>query len=121
MKSLNIVPCGRTKSLLIALYAANNNSKAAVDMVTQEGDSDVTPYMLSNAIVACGDDWRAALGLLKRASGLNKADEAVYTATARCVCVCDTVCDTVCVIGREIMLMSVSVRVCVCDTVSVFV
>jgi hypothetical protein len=83
MRSLNIAPCGRTKSLLIALYASNNASRAAVEMVTQEGDDDVTPYMMSNAIVACGGDWRVALGLLRRASGLNKADEAVFTATAR--------------------------------------
>ena len=84
MKSLNITPCGRTKSLLIALHALNNDSTAAVSMVMGERDSDVTPYMFSNAIVACGDDWRLALTVLKRAGTLNKADEAVFTAAARC-------------------------------------
>ena len=84
MKSVGIDPCGHTKSLLIRYHTLNKNYKEAIDLVKDEPNDTVTPYMFSSAVTACGIDWQEALALLQRANSLNKADEAVFTATAQC-------------------------------------
>ena len=84
MKTLNIAPSSHTKSLLISLYSSYGNHEAALSFINSESDETVTPYMFSSAVSACGSNWQFALELLQRACVLNKADEAVFTATAKC-------------------------------------
>ena len=84
MKSVGIDPCGHTKSLLIRYHTLNKNYNEAINLVKDEPNDTVTPYMFSSAVTACGIDWQEALALLQRANTLNKADEAVFTATAQC-------------------------------------
>ena len=84
MKSVGIDPCGHTKSLLIRFHTLNKNYNEAINLVKDEPNDTVTPYMFSSAVTACGIDWQEALALLQRANTLNKADEAVFTATAQC-------------------------------------
>jgi hypothetical protein len=84
MKSVGIDPCGHTKSLLIRYHTSNKNYNEAINLVKDEPNDTVTPYMFSSAVTACGIDWQEALALLQRANTLNKADEAVFTATAQC-------------------------------------
>jgi hypothetical protein len=84
MKSVGIDPCGHTKSLLIRYHTSNKNYNEAINLVKDEPNDTVTPYMFSSAVTACGVNWQEALALLQRANTLNKADEAVFTATAQC-------------------------------------
>ena len=84
MKSVGIDPCGHTKSLLIKFHTLNKDFTEAINLVNEESDYTVTRYMFSSAIAACGTDWQQALALLQRSNALNKADEAVFTATAQC-------------------------------------
>ena len=84
MKSVGIDPCGHTKSLLIKFHTLNKDYTEAINLVNEESDYTVTRYMFSSAIAACGTDWQQALALLQRSNTLNKADEAVFTATAQC-------------------------------------
>ena len=84
MKTLDIAPSSHTKSLLISLYSTNGNLEASQSLIISESDETVTPYMFSSAVSACGSNWQFALELLQRACVLNKADEAVFTATAKC-------------------------------------
>ena len=84
MRTLNISLSSHTKSLLIALYSSNNDYKAAMELVNPDSDEYISSYMFSSAIAACGTNWQFALELLQRACNLNKADEAVFTATAKC-------------------------------------
>ena len=84
MKTLDIAPSSHTKSLLISLYSTNGNLEASQLLIISESDETVTPYMFSSAVSACGSNWQFALELLQRACVLNKADEAVFTATAKC-------------------------------------
>eukprot|EP01041_Mallomonas_annulata_P003691 gene3691-7347_t len=73
----------RTKALLIRFYGLNDDIPAAIAIVDDEPDETVTPHMFSNAITAC-KDIHIALRLLKRASDLQYADEAVYISAAKC-------------------------------------
>ena len=84
MSTLLIQPSGHTKSLLIALYSSNNNQEKALSLINNENDKEITAYMFSSAISGCGTNYPKALELLQKACLLNRADEAVFTATAKC-------------------------------------
>jgi pentatricopeptide repeat protein len=83
MKTFNIIPSGYTKSLLINIYSMNNQTDLAIDLILSEKDEYITPYMYASAIGACKTNYKQALMLLQKASLNNKADEAVFTITAK--------------------------------------
>lgn len=83
MKTFDITPSGYTKSLLINIYSMNNQTELAIDLIFSEKEEYVTPYMYASAIGACKTNYKQALMLLQKASLNNKADEAVFTITAK--------------------------------------
>ena len=61
MEIAKVPPDFVTKSLLIMLHKKNKDVGAAIGIVDAEPDDTVTPHMFSNAIAACGSDWRTAI------------------------------------------------------------
>ena len=72
MKASGVSPSSHSKSMMIRLYAANNDSYSAADMALNEDDKVVSPYVIATAISA-SRDWRTALSLLRKAIDLKVA------------------------------------------------
>lgn len=71
-----------SKSTLIQHYDNQMKDDAIIDMVNNESDESITPYIIANAIVA-SKSWQFSLKLLQRAINICKADAAVYTSAAK--------------------------------------